>query len=165
MAGINPAWVVMAALAGLAACSGESGPPAEMTRGEARQAAESPATQAWTIPASPGLIAQGGRLYAEHCARCHGANAEGAPGWQRRDASGMWPPPPLDGSGHAWHHDLETLKRVIREGSPDGRGNMPAWGGKLSEAEIEAVIAWFQSRWPEEIRQTWLQMNSGVQGN
>ena len=155
---IRQSILAAAVLLGLAACDSGSGPVA------AAGGQQGPAA-AWTIPASPDMIARGARVYGEHCARCHGANAEGAPGWQRRDARGMWPPPPLDGSGHAWHHDLETLKRVIREGSPAGRGNMPAWGGKLSEEEIEAVIAWFQSRWPEEIRQTWLQITSGMPGN
>jgi len=38
-------------------------------------------------------------------------------------------------------------------------GSMPAWEGKLSDDDIEAVIAWIQSRWPEEIYQAWLAMD------
>jgi hypothetical protein len=35
---------------------------------------------------------------------------------------------------------------------------MPSWQGKLSDDDIGAVIAWIQSRWPEEIYQSWLAM-------
>jgi len=31
----------------------------------------------------------------------------------------------------------------------------PAWGNTLSEADIEAVIAWFQSLWPDPIHAAW----------
>ena len=37
---------------------------------------------------------------------------------------------------------------------------MPAWGEKLSDAEIKAIVAWFQSLWPEEIYSAWLKMES-----
>ncbi len=149
---------LMLGLAVLGGCDSDAVPGADAGAG-APAAGAAPA-RAWTIPAAPGTIARGARLYAEHCARCHGERGEGAPRWTQRGPDGRWPPPPLDGSGHTWHHDLATLKRVIREGSPAGQGNMPAWGDKLTEEEIEAVIAWFQSRWPAPIRETWLEMNA-----
>lgn len=34
--------------------------------------------------------------------------------------------------------DEDTLRRIIREGRPEK--GMPAWGERLSEAEIEALI-------------------------
>jgi mono/diheme cytochrome c family protein len=43
-------------------------------------------------------------------------------------------------------------------------GGMPAWKGKFSEDDIEAVIAWFQSRWPEEVYQSgrsWTRRRAG----
>jgi len=100
-------------------------------------------------------IDAGHTIYMQHCAVCHGPGAQGAPNWQRRRPDGGLPPPPLNGSGHAWHHDRLTLKYQIRFGSNPNQGNMPAFNGKLSNADIEAVIAYFQSLWPDEIYAKW----------
>lgn len=108
----------------------------------------------------PQVLAQGGRVFQANCAVCHGARAQGAPNWQRPGVDGKYPPPPLDGSAHAWHHPRAALRQVIKEGTISAGGNMPAWGGKLSEAEIEAVIAWFQSHWPDEIYAAWAEMDA-----
>ncbi|MEJ2407109.1 MAG: cytochrome c [Candidatus Thiodiazotropha sp.] len=94
-------------------------------------------------------LAQGARLYQMNCAECHGSHAQGAPDWRQRDADGMFPPPPLNGTGHAWHHPTNMLRHVIANGSPGDQGNMPAWGDRLSGEEIDAIIAWFQSKWPD----------------
>jgi mono/diheme cytochrome c family protein len=104
------------------------------------------------------LVARGGDIYKVNCAVCHGANAEGAPNWQRKGPDGKLPPPPLDANGHAWHHPSVWLHDMIRQGSVARGGNMPAWEGKLSDDDIAAVIAWIQSRWPEEIYRSWLAM-------
>lgn len=32
---------------------------------------------------------------------------------------------------------------------------MPPWRDKFTEADIEAVIAYFRSLWPEEIHRAW----------
>lgn len=105
------------------------------------------------------LVARGGGIYKTNCAVCHGANAEGAPNWQRKGPDGKLPPPPLNASGHAWHHPGTWLRDMIRQGSVARGGNMPAWEGKLSDDDVAAVIAWIQSRWPEEIYQSWLAMD------
>jgi mono/diheme cytochrome c family protein len=73
----------------------------------------------------------------------------------------MFPPPPLDGTGHAWHHPVSWLKQMILDGSPAGQGKMPAWRGKLSEQEVEAVITWFQSLWPDRVYVAWYEMQQG----
>lgn len=96
-------------------------------------------------------IANGRRLFDLHCAVCHGVQAEGAPNWRFRDESGHFPPPPLNGTAHAWHHPWEELHEIIR----DGQNNMPAWGGVLSSEEIDDTIAWFQSLWPDEVYAAW----------
>ncbi len=103
---------------------------------------------------SPEQVALGAQVYKENCAGCHGAKAEATPQWIRPDADGFYPPPPLNGTAHAWHHPFPMLKKTIAEGSG---GRMPAWQGKLSEQEIEAVIAWFQSLWPDRGYQLWQQ--------
>ncbi len=108
----------------------------------------------------PELLALGKQVFMDNCARCHGRRAEGAPDWRTPNAQGHYPPPPLDGSGHAWHHPKTMLRQVIREGSPPGpQARMPAWKDRLSEREIQAVIAWFQSLWPEQVYQAWQQMD------
>lgn len=103
-------------------------------------------------------IALGQRVYAEHCAACHGEQGQGAENWRKKDADGFYPPPPLNGTGHEWHHSKMALKEIIKSGSPAGQGKMPAWGGKLSDEDIDAVIDWFQSQWPDQVYGEWFAM-------
>ena len=103
----------------------------------------------------PQVLAQGREVFKKNCAACHGDRAQGAPNWQKPGPDGKYPPPPLDGSAHAWHHPTTQLKQTILEGTLKLGGNMPAWKGRLSEADMEAVIAWFQSLWPDEIYAAW----------
>ncbi len=106
----------------------------------------------------PQQLAMGERVFQANCAVCHGAQAQGAPDWRKRDADGFYPAPPLDGSGHAWHHSLVMLEDMITNGSPDGKGKMPAWKGKLNQQEIQATLAWFQSQWPQPVYDAWYEM-------
>jgi mono/diheme cytochrome c family protein len=106
----------------------------------------------------PQQVALGESLYRQHCVECHGQGAEGSPDWRHRDTEGMFPPPPLNGTGHAWHHSTSWLKQMILDGSPAGQGKMPAWRGRLSEPEVEALITWFQSLWPDEVYVAWHEM-------
>jgi mono/diheme cytochrome c family protein len=109
--------------------------------------------------ASPEQMRRGALLYAANCAGCHGARAEGAPNWQKPGADGKHPAPPLNGLGHDWHHSLAALKSTIKGGTLRIGGSMPAWGDKLSDEDIGAIIVWFQSHWPEEIYQSWRAMD------
>ncbi len=102
----------------------------------------------------PEKIRNGGDVYRQHCASCHGPNGEAKANWRIPGPDGRYPPPPLDGSAHAWHHSTETLEKMIREGSQDGA--MPAWEGKLTNQQIEDVVAWIKSLWPDEIYDIWL---------
>jgi mono/diheme cytochrome c family protein len=102
--------------------------------------------------------ARGGRLFVQHCARCHGRLAEGAPNWQQPDAEGRYPAPPLNGTAHAWHHPTAALKKVIREGTGKLGGNMPAMGSVVSDRDMDDIILWFQSHWPDELYQAWWEM-------
>jgi thiol:disulfide interchange protein DsbC len=104
-------------------------------------------------------VAAGNRLYQQNCAACHGQNAEATPDWKTTDARGNYPPPPLNGSAHAWHHDLDLLRRTIREGGAKLGGQMPAFENRLNAEEIDSVIAFFQSQWPDEIYQRWAGRN------
>ncbi|HKK07042.1 MAG TPA: cytochrome c [Gammaproteobacteria bacterium] len=110
------------------------------------------------------VLARGKRLFEQNCAVCHGARAEGAPDWRYRGPDGKFPPPPLNGTGHSWHHPYAWLHQMIKNGSPPGQGNMPAWGGKLSDEDIDAVIAWFQSLWPQPAYEGWVEIQRRSQG-
>ena len=102
-----------------------------------------------------GLVETGKDLFLQHCANCHGANAEGTREWKKPDASGNYPPPPLDGSAHAWHHSLAQLARSIRQGGKQLGGVMPGFGDRFEDLELLALIAYFQSKWPDEIYRVW----------
>jgi mono/diheme cytochrome c family protein len=104
--------------------------------------------------ANPEQLALGQKIYAQHCAACHGAKLEGQPNWRERLANGRMPAPPHDESGHTWHHPDEVLFGITKEGLVPGRyappgyqSDMPAFAGTLSDAEIWAVLAFIQSHW------------------
>ena len=107
--------------------------------------------------ASPATLALGAALYAERCAACHGAELEGQPDWQRRLPSGRLPAPPHDASGHTWHHADSVLVRITREGPAAVVGgayesDMPGFADVMTDDEIEAVLAFIKSTWPERER-------------
>lgn len=110
-------------------------------------------------------LSLGKRVYETHCSKCHGKNGEGAPNWQIQGPDGTYPAPPLNGSGHTWHHPSAVLVSVIKNGSPGGMGKMPALGNKLSDQEVEAVIEWIKSLWPEEAYAAWYQQEHASNGH
>ncbi|MEO8766997.1 MAG: cytochrome c [Nitrosospira sp.] len=133
----------------------ESAPPAV----EPAPSAAAPAAQPKNLAGrnlDPEKIKRGEAVYRANCASCHGPNGEATPGWRNPGADGKYPPPPLDGSAHAWHHSTETLERMIRVGSPADIGGMPAWDGKLTNQQIDDVIVWIKSLWPDEVYDIWL---------
>jgi len=100
-------------------------------------------------------VAHGRKMFVQHCAGCHGENAAATPDWRKTDASGNYPPPPLNGSAHAWHHPLSVLRETINQGGVPLGGVMPGFADKLSAQETDTIIAWFQSLWPDELYQAW----------
>jgi mono/diheme cytochrome c family protein len=100
-------------------------------------------------------VAAGAALYGKNCASCHKASAEGTPGWKKRDANGKLPPPPLNGTAHAWHHPLDVLRSVVKRGGIPIGGSMPGFAEKLSQEQIDAILAWVQSHWSDEIYAIW----------
>lgn len=98
----------------------------------------------------------GETVFLNNCATCHGAGAQGTREWKKLLPNGKYPPPPLNGSAHAWHHPLIGLKTTVQEGGAKYGGTMPGFGESLSEREQEAAIAFFQSKWSSEIYQMWL---------
>lgn len=104
-------------------------------------------------------LASGEVLFKQNCASCHGQNAEGTADWKTPDANGNYPPPPLNGNAHAWHHSNELLKSTIQDGGVKLGGVMPGFSDQLSDEEIDSVIAYFQSKWPDDIYQKWASRN------
>lgn len=107
-------------------------------------------------PTDKALVATGKRVYESHCGSCHGANLEGQAGWRERLPNGRMPAPPHDASGHTWHHPDAVLFGIVKEGLVPGKyappkyeSDMPAFGGRLSDEEIRAALAYVKSRWPE----------------
>ena len=105
-------------------------------------------------PPPPVDLAAGAKLYAQHCAACHGAKLEGQPNWRSPlPATGRMPAPPHDESGHTWHHPDEVLFGITKFGlvppyAPAGYpSDMPAFAGKLSDHEIRTVLAYISSQW------------------
>jgi thiol:disulfide interchange protein DsbC len=104
----------------------------------------------------------GKSLFAQNCASCHGKNAEGTTDWKKRDAKGNLVPPPLNGTAHAWHHPMKVLRMTIKQGGKPLGGQMPPFADKLGEYEIDSIIAWFQSKWSDEIYAAWSERNQST---
>lgn len=120
-------------------------------------------------PGDAGRVALGERVYAQHCASCHGAKLEGQPNWRSRLANDRRPAPPHDETGHTWHHPDRMLFAITKNGlvppyAPAGyESDMPAFGGKLSDDEIWAVLAFIKSRWTSrEVREARAQMSASA---
>lgn len=113
-----------------------------------------PVSMRWYTPEQ---VEQGRPLFHLHCAECHGNGAEGAENWRQRGPDGNFPPPPLNGTGHAWHHPLPALRHTVRYGGAAVGGVMPPFDEKLSEPDVDAVLAWVQSHWSDEIYAHWTQ--------
>lgn len=102
----------------------------------------------------------GRTIYAARCAACHGASLEGQPDWRSAREDGTYPAPPHDETGHTWHHGDGMLRDYIARGGQavlddmgvDFTSGMPGFGGALTPDEIDAVLAFIKSTWPDRIR-------------
>lgn len=104
---------------------------------------------------NPERIANGKRLFQEFCFMCHGRSGEGDPDWKTPDEDGKYPAPPLNGTGHAWHHPMKFLHDYIKNGSMDKGGSMMGFEGGMSDKDITDVILFVQSKWPDELYDSW----------
>jgi mono/diheme cytochrome c family protein len=101
-------------------------------------------------------VSRGDPIFARLCADCHGKKGQGSFTWRQRGADGKFPPPPLNGTAHAWHHPIRALGSQIKFGAPGGSGTMPGFAQTLSDQDVIDVIAWFQDKWSDEIYAAWL---------
>jgi mono/diheme cytochrome c family protein len=139
IAGLRIVIIALIALLGLTAC--RSGP-------------DEPGTGL-----APETVALGERVYQANCAACHGANLEGEPDWKVQNDDGSFRAPPHTADGHTWHHSDASLIDAIEKGGSrfdglniGGTSNMPAYADILSPEEIQAVLVFLKSQWPDEIR-------------
>jgi mono/diheme cytochrome c family protein len=82
-------------------------------------------------------VKPGAKIFADNCANCHGQGGKGVAALKTPDFTNP--------AVQAVLSDAAVTK-VIREGKPGTE--MPAWGGKLSDAEINAVAAFVKSLGP-----------------
>ena len=100
-------------------------------------------------------VERGERIYGMYCASCHGDSGEGQPHWNITKSDGTLPPPPLNGSGHTWHHGDGTLYKQVKFGGgyldlPGFKSGMPAFDETLSHQEIVDVLAYVKSLWADQ---------------
>jgi len=137
-------WI--AGLAVLAACGKEQPPAAPVA----------PATAVRQF--DPASVARGAALFAEHCAQCHGPQAQGHPDWQSAGSQEFAAAPPLNGTGNDVKRTRAEMAATIRNGvrrKADKADIMPAWKGRLTDRDIDDVINWAQSLWPAEVYEAW----------
>lgn len=103
----------------------------------------------------PKKYSYGQKLYLKSCAECHGKHAEGDKNWRRLNEDGKYPPPPLNGTGHTWHHSTRVLVDTIKNGTAKIGGSMPAWKDQLSDKDIESILVYLQAQWSDEIYTAW----------
>ena len=105
-------------------------------------------------------LERGRELYDTNCASCHGLNLEGQSDWQSATEDGTYPAPPHDETGHTWHHGDTMLLDYIHRGGQavlddmgvDFTSGMPGFGDELTGDDIEAVLDYIKSTWPDRIR-------------
>mgnify|MGYP003688816619 FL=1 len=107
-------------------------------------------------------ILLGSSLYLENCASCHGNKLQGQPKWNiEKDSDGHNYAPPLNGTGHTWHHNQEYLYNVIRYGfkkmDPNYKGKMMG-NEDLTDDEIWSIIAYVKFIWPDSIKDKYKSM-------
>ena len=100
-------------------------------------------------------VERGERIFGTYCASCHGDTGEGQPHWNITKSDGTLPPPPLNGSGHTWHHGDGTLYKQVKFGGgyldlPGFKSGMPAFDETLSHQEIVDVLAYVKSLWADQ---------------
>ena len=108
-------------------------------------------------------ILNGKVLYEQHCASCHMVNLAGAVDWKGVDKDGHRKAPPLNGTGHTWHHNDELLHNIIKHGFPklikNYQGKMNGFGDKVDDAGIDNILSYIKSYWANDIYEYQISMS------
>ena len=103
------------------------------------------------------MIARGKIIYQNNCISCHQVNLMGVENWKELDEDGHRKSPPLNGTGHTWHHDDATLHNIIKYGLvklvKNYQGKMLGFEDKLKDKDIDSVLAYIKSFWPDDMYQ------------
>ena len=103
------------------------------------------------------MIARGKIIYQNNCISCHQVNLVGVENWKELDEDGHRKSPPLNGTGHTWHHDDATLHNIIKYGLvklvKNYQGKMLGYEDKLKDKDIDSVLAYIKSFWPDDMYQ------------
>jgi mono/diheme cytochrome c family protein len=103
------------------------------------------------------MIARGKIVYESNCVSCHQVNLIGAENWKGLDEDGHRKAPPLNGTGHSWHHDDATLHNIIKHGLAklvkNYDGKMPGFEDNLKDKDIDSVLSYMKSFWPDDVYQ------------
>ena len=104
----------------------------------------------------------GKALYYTHCASCHGENLQGQPKWKTSlDEDGHNYAPPLNGTGHTWHHSEEQLYNIIRYGlkfyNDNYKGKMKG-NDQLNDEDVWSILEYIKSVWPDSIQKKYKTM-------
>ena len=101
------------------------------------------------------MIAKGKIIYENNCVSCHQVNLVGAENWKGLDEDGHRKAPPLNGTGHTWHHDDASLHNIIKYGLAkivkDYDGKMIGFGDKINDKQIDSVLSYIKSHWEDKI--------------
>jgi len=101
------------------------------------------------------MIAGGKIIYESYCVSCHQVNLIGAENWKDVDEDGHRKAPPLNGTGHTWHHDDATLHNIIKYGLAkivkNYEGKMIGFGDKINDKQIDSILSYIKSHWEDEI--------------
>ena len=109
------------------------------------------------------MIARGKIIYESYCMSCHQVNLSGAENWKGVDKDGHRKAPPLNGTGHTWHHDDATLHNIIKYGLvklvKNYEGKMLGFEDNLKDKDIDSVLSYMKSFWPEDVYQQQINLN------
>ena len=108
-------------------------------------------------------ILKGKKLYNQYCASCHQVNLSGAKNWKGFDEDGHRKAPPLNGTGHTWHHSDELLHKIIKYGFAklikDYQGKMMGFGENINDEGIDNILSYIKSYWKDDIYEYQLELS------
>lgn len=133
------------ALDSLAAGVGRRVPPAQLAPWRDAFMAALGADAALELPTVPVDLAEGERLYAQHCASCHGARGMG----DGPAGAGLNPPPPALGSAEVMRDRAPALMFRIASVGIAGT-QMAGFGEQLTADQRWSIVSWLnQLRAPD----------------
>ena len=103
------------------------------------------------------MVARGKIIYENNCISCHKVNLIGAENWKDLDEDGHRKAPPLNGTGHTWHHDDASLHNIIKYGLAklvkNYKGKMLGFEDNLEDRDIDSVLSYMKSFWSDDVYQ------------